>query len=127
VRLGDWEQYTEALAHASYGWAADEETHRFAAYLRECVTAKTARAIYQVLADFDITAVLSQVKSPTLILHRRQVALLLGEEVAKGFASGIPDARLVLLEGAAVAPWVGDEEAAWAAIDEFLGGSESAP
>jgi pimeloyl-ACP methyl ester carboxylesterase len=125
MRAGDWELYTEAVSHATYGSAA-EEAHRFAAYLRECVTAEAARAIYDALAEFDVRAVLSQVRSPTLILHRRQVALLLGEEVAKGLASGIPNARLALLEGASVAPWVGDEQAVWVAIDEFLGEGEEA-
>jgi class 3 adenylate cyclase len=48
-------------------------------------------------------------------------------EVPRGIASRIPDARLVLLEGASAAPWVGDIEAALAAIDEFLGDTEPAP
>jgi class 3 adenylate cyclase len=46
---------------------------------------------------------------------------------AKAYASGIPGARLVLLEGDSVLPWVGDMEAALAAIDEFLGEGEEAP
>ena len=123
----DWEQYTEAVAHATYGWSAGEEAHRWAAYLRECATPETALAIFRALVEFDVTAVLSQVRSPTLILQRRQVAAVPGLEVAKGLAAGIPDARLALLEGVSILPWVGDMEAAWAAIDEFLGDSEPAP
>jgi len=121
LREGDWELYTEALAHGTYGWSAAEEAHRYAAYVRECATAEAARAIYSALAEFDVATVLSQVRSPTLILHRRQIPLLPGVEVAKDLASGIRDARLALLEGASVLPWVGDEEAVRAAIDEFLG------
>jgi class 3 adenylate cyclase len=125
---GDWELYTEALAHASLGWSAGEEAHRFAAYMRECVAPETARAIYDALARFDVAAVLSQVRSPALILQRRQIAALTERlEDAKRLASGIPDARLALLEGASLAPWIGDEEAALTAIDEFLGDSEPAP
>jgi len=124
---GDWELYTEALAHASLAWSAGEEAHRFAAYMRECATPETARAIYDALARFDVAAVLSQVRSPALILQRRQIAALPGVEDAKRLASGIPDARLALLEGASLAPWVGDEEAVLAAIDEFLGDGEEAP
>ena len=123
----DWELYTEALAHAVLGWATGEEAHRYAAYLRECATPETARAILRAHAEFDATTVLSQVRSPTLILQRRQLALFPGVEVAKGLASGIPDARLALLEGASTLPWVGDMEAMWAATDEFLGDSEPAP
>jgi class 3 adenylate cyclase len=123
----DWEFYTEALAHAGLGWSAGEEAHRLAAYFRECVTAEAARATFRALAEFDVAAVLSQVRSPTLILQRRQVAALPGLEIAKGLASGIPDARLALLEGASLLPSGGDMEAVLAAIDEFLGDSEPAP
>jgi class 3 adenylate cyclase len=124
---GDWELFTEALAHAGLGWSAAEEAHRWAALMRECTTPETARAIFNAIVEFDVATVLSQVRSPTLILQRRQVAAVPGVEVAKGLASGIPDARLVLLEGASLFPWIGDMEAVLAAIDEFLGDSEPAP
>jgi class 3 adenylate cyclase len=121
---GDWELFLDTVTHALFGWWTAEEAHRFAAYMRECVTAEAARAILSALVEFDVATVLTQVRSPTLIVQRRQGTLLLGVEVAKGLASGIPDARLALLEGASVAPWVGDEEAVLAAIDEFLGEGE---
>ena len=81
---GDWELYTEAAAHAALGWLTGEEAHRYAAYMRECITPETTRSIYDALAEFDVTTVLSQVRSPTLILQRRQVAVLPSLEVAKG-------------------------------------------
>jgi len=120
----DWELFTEAVAHAVSAWSTAEEGNRHAAYLRECVTAETGRAIYSALPEFDVAAVLSQVRTPTLILQRRQIPLDPGVEVAKGLASGIPDARLALLEGASIFPGVGDMEAVLSAIDEFLGESE---
>jgi class 3 adenylate cyclase len=57
------------------------------------------------------------------VLQRREV-FAPDAAAAKGLAAGIPDARLVLLEGASVGPWVGDMEAVLSAIDEFLGGGE---
>jgi len=126
-KTADWELITEALAHAGLGWSAGEEAHRYAAFARECTTAETARATFRAFAEFDVAAVLSQVRSPTLIFQRRQAPLLPGVEVAKDLASGIPDARLALLEGASLLPWMGDMEAVLAAIDEFLGDSEPAP
>jgi len=127
LREGDWELYTEAVAHAALGWSASEEAHNYAAYMRECVTPEAASATLNALAEFDVTAVLLQVRSPTLILQRRQLAAVPGVEVAKRLASGIPDARLALFEGASLYPWYGDEDAVLAAIDEFLGDSEPAP
>jgi class 3 adenylate cyclase len=124
-----WGLFREALAHAVLGWSAGEEARRYAAYMRECTTAEAGSAIYSALAEVDVTAVLSQVRSPTLILHRRQTPAIGagGVEIAKGLASGIPNARLALLEGASLFPWVGDMEAVLSASDEFLGDSEPAP
>jgi len=124
---GDWELFTEAVAHDAYGWSAGEEAHRFAAYLRECTTSEAVSAIIGAVRRFDVAALLSQVRSPTLILQRRQTAGMFSVEPARALASGIPDARLALLEGESVVPWVGDMEAVLAAIDEFLGDSGPAP
>jgi class 3 adenylate cyclase len=109
------------------GWSASEEAHNYAAFMRECVTPEAASATLNALAEFDVTAVLLQVRSPTLILQRRQLAAVPGVEVAKRLASGIPDARLALFEGASLYPWYGDEDAVLAAVDEFLGDTEPAP
>ena len=59
------------------------------------------------------------------MFHRRQYPLV-GVDIAKGLASRIPDARLVLLEGASAIPFLGDTEAVSRAIDEFLGEGEEA-
>jgi class 3 adenylate cyclase len=123
---GDWELYTEALAHAVFGWSAGEEAHRFAAYFRECAAPEAARAILSAILEFDVATVLPQVRSPTLIVQRRQAAGVASVETAKRLASGIPDARLALLEGTSILPWVGDMEAVASAIDEFLGEGEEA-
>jgi len=123
LRERDW---AEALVHAVLGWSAGEEAHRHAAFLRECATAEAAHAIHNTLVEFDVAPVLSQVRSPTLVLQRRQGELG-GVEVAKDLASRIPGARLALLDGASIAPWVGDVEPLMAALDEFLGDSAPAP
>jgi class 3 adenylate cyclase len=126
LRERDWELFTEAAAYASVGWSAADAAHRQAAYLRQCVTAEAGHAIYGALAEFDASAVLSQVSSPTLIVHRLQVAVV-GVEVAKDLASGIPNARLALLEGDSILPWMGDMEAALTTIGDFLSEAESTP
>jgi pimeloyl-ACP methyl ester carboxylesterase len=124
---GDWELFTEAVANAVFGWAAGEEAQRIAAFLRECTTPEAVRAIYDAAPRSDVAAALQPVRAPTLILQRRQVtAIPGGVEVAKRLASRLPNARLVLLEGTSLMPWVGDEEAVRAVIDEFLGLGEAA-
>jgi len=68
---------------------------------------------------------LPQLKSPTLVLQRRQVAYP-EVHIASGLASQIPGARFALFEGTALAPYLGDMEAVLTAIDEFLGEGQEA-
>ncbi len=121
VDRGDWELYTEMMAYAVLGSRGDE-AGRFATYMRECVTPETWRAAIETLWP-DVVALLPQVRSPTLVLHRRQLRWP-QVDGARRLASQIPEARLALLEGESAAPWVGDMEAVLTAIDEFLGEGE---
>jgi class 3 adenylate cyclase len=125
LRDKDWDIYTETTAHAFLGWSAAEEAHQFAAYMRECVTPDAVLAAWRAQTEYDVMALLPQVSSPMLVLHRRQFPLL-DVAIARGLASRIPNARLVVLEGASAAPWIGDMEAAATAIDEFLDEGEEA-
>ena len=119
----DWDLFTETVAHASVGWSESEAASRTASFLRECVAPEVYRAAAEATSEFDVTALLPHVRSPTLVAHRRQYPLV-GVDIARGLASRIPDARLVLLEGASFMPFLGDTEAVVAAIDEFLGEGE---
>jgi len=121
----DWETYTETAAHLILGWSAGERARRYAALIRESITRETLPATVRTLNEFDVTALLPQVSSPTLVLHRRHVPVP-DVNVARGLASRIPDARLALLEGTAGAPYLGDTDAVLSAIDEFLGEGEEA-
>jgi class 3 adenylate cyclase len=121
----DWAFYTETLAHALLGWSAGEEARRYAALIRESITREALPTVARALNEVDVTALLPQVSSPTLVLHRRQVPMP-DISVARGLASRIPDARLALLEGSSLAAYLGDMEAVLQAIDEFLGEGEEA-
>ena len=122
----DWETYTETYAHILRGWSAGEEARRQAAFLRESITQEAMQVCAAMVRGFDVTDLLPELSSPTLVLHRRQYHLL-DVDIARSLASRIPDARLVLLEGAAGPPVLGHTEAVLQAIEEFLGEAEEAP
>jgi pimeloyl-ACP methyl ester carboxylesterase/DNA-binding CsgD family transcriptional regulator len=122
----DWELMTDTCAHIVFGWSGGEIGRRAAQRLRESVTREAARAALDAMSEFDVTALLPNVKVPTLVLHRREIPWL-PVDVAKGLASRLPDARLTILEGESTAPYLGDTEAVARAIDEFLGEGETAP
>jgi class 3 adenylate cyclase len=116
----DWHTFTETAAHAlAMGWEGGELAHRLAVLYRESLTQDAMQAFVPAGNAIDLTDVLSQVKVPTLVLHRRQLQAL-SVDVARGLAARIPDARLALLEGTAILPFAGDMEAALEAIEEFL-------
>jgi len=119
----DWEAYTETVAHGLLGWSAAEEAGRIAALIREAVTPETALAATRAGNELDAVGLLSRVRSPTLVLHRRQTRWP-EVDVARGLSSRIPDARLALLEGESPLPQLGDTESVLQAIDEFLGEGE---
>ncbi len=123
MRDKDWVLYTETVAHAALGWAEGEPARQYAALMRECVTQDASRAMFDALGDVDVSGLLAEVKSPTLVLHRRQVTFP-GIELARGLASKIPGAQLALLEGTSLAPFLGDAETVVNSTEEFLGVGE---
>jgi len=125
LRDKNWEIYTEMMAHISFGWSEGEQARRFAALLREMTTPEALQESFARLNEVDVTALLPQVKSPTLVFHRRQLPFY-DVSVAKGLASRIPNARLVVFEGSSLMPLSGDMEAVVQAIDEFLSEGEEA-
>jgi class 3 adenylate cyclase len=112
----DWELFTETAAQVMFGWSAGEPARQYAAFMREGVTQKVARVLLS--SETDVTALLPRVKVPTLVVQRRRLAFP-ELSVARDLASRIPDARLVILEGASY-----DMEAWLEVIDEFLGEGE---
>jgi class 3 adenylate cyclase len=121
----DWELATETIAHARLGWSEGEPAQRFAELVRESYTPAAMQAGVSEVSTWDVTGLLSQIGSPTLVLHRRHVPFP-EVDTARGLASRLSNACLVVLEGTSILPYLGDMESVVAAIDEFLGEGEEA-
>lgn len=77
--------------------ATKEQADSFNEAQRRCTSAECAARYLDATAEFDVTKLLSQVKSPTLVLHARgdaQVPLESGRQLA----AGIPGAKFVVLQ-----------------------------
>ena len=123
----DWELTTDMCARIALGWSVGEAGRDAAQYLRESVAPEAMRAALAAVGTFDVTELLPGLETPTLVLHRRNIPWL-PVDIARSLASRIPDARLMVLEGEATAPYLGDSETVASAIDEFLGeGKEGRP
>ena len=120
----DWDLFCETLAHEFLGWSEAEMAHKVAEYIREGVTLESLMRANIARASSDVTALLPEVRSPTLVLHPRQTRFP-KLDVAGGLASRIPDAGLAIIEGTSAAPFL-DSETVRAVVDEFLGQGEEA-
>jgi len=102
----DWELFTESTAAAWLGWSSGEPARRFAAMIRAAATPETMRAFVDGLSHMDVTPLLPEVTSPTLVLHSSSDNAP-PLEWASALAAQIPNARLALIEREAPSPLVG--------------------
>jgi len=121
----DWESYTETRAHMGFGWSDGESAHRYATLMRDCITPEMALKSYDAGRKDDVTPLLPRISSPTLVLHRRELYFW-DVQASENLAARISDSRLVVLEGVASAPFLGDSDSVVEAIDDFLGDDEHA-
>jgi pimeloyl-ACP methyl ester carboxylesterase/DNA-binding winged helix-turn-helix (wHTH) protein len=91
----------------------------WAAYLRMGASPGAAVALTRMNAEIDIRDVLPTIRVPTLVLHRVGDRCLKIEE-GRYLASRIIGATLVELDGADHLPFLGDQDAMFAAIEKFL-------
>ena len=126
LRETDFDLFTETAAHAMIaGWGSGDEARSFAAFMRKSTTPGSPPAVVALESDFDTTADLEAIKCPTLVLHRKE-ANFPGIQAARYIAARVPDSHLVVLDGGALLPWVGDLDAVVREMDDFLG-VESVP
>jgi class 3 adenylate cyclase len=85
-----------------------------------------ARAMDILSASADLRPLLPAIQVPTLVMHRRDNALVpVGH--ARFLSEHIPDARMVELEGRDYLPFVGETEELLTEIEEFLTGMRGSP
>jgi pimeloyl-ACP methyl ester carboxylesterase/DNA-binding CsgD family transcriptional regulator len=103
--------------------ATDAQVQWFNELVRTTTTAEVAAALLEARAHLNVTALLDQVRVPTLVLHARQDSVVPLEE-GRLLAAGIPGARFVELESRNHV--LLEHEPAWQRFGEevlaFLGG-----
>ncbi|HEX6688699.1 MAG TPA: adenylate/guanylate cyclase domain-containing protein [Solirubrobacterales bacterium] len=97
-----------------------------ARFERQAASPMRVRQLNQMFLDTDVRGALPLIQAPTLVLHRRQDRAV-NYRAARWLAGQIGGSRYVELEGEDHFPWVGDSDAALAAIEEFLTGVRPAP
>jgi class 3 adenylate cyclase/pimeloyl-ACP methyl ester carboxylesterase len=119
LRQTDYMLFLRTAAHELIGWADDDESDLYAEIMRKAVDPEQADKLIAATRDIDVTAQLSDVGCPTLVLHRRGLDWL-DITLSRDLASRIPQARLVVLDGQSPLPAAGDIEPVIGSIGEFL-------
>jgi pimeloyl-ACP methyl ester carboxylesterase/DNA-binding winged helix-turn-helix (wHTH) protein len=91
----------------------------WASYLRMGASPGAAVALTRMNAEVDIRDLLPRIHAPTLVIHRTGDRTLKIEE-GRYLASLIPGATMVELPGDDHLPFIGDQVALFAAVDQFL-------
>jgi class 3 adenylate cyclase len=106
------------------------EDTRFLAWYRRwerlSSTPSAAAATLRWAMESDLGPVLPSIQARTLLVHRRDAALLDPESV-QAAAKLIPNARCAWLPGVDALPYVGDADAVMDVIQEFLTGAQARP
>jgi class 3 adenylate cyclase/pimeloyl-ACP methyl ester carboxylesterase len=112
--------YLRTWIHRAVGWLEGEAADATFNLARQTMTSESFPRALRAYRAFDATAELAAVRTPTLVMHRREFPGS-SVDVARGLASRIAGARMALFEGSSVVPFVGEATRILQVIDEFLG------
>jgi pimeloyl-ACP methyl ester carboxylesterase/DNA-binding CsgD family transcriptional regulator len=102
-----WGLGSRLLADMFLGESSSAEQERLARYQREAATAETAAALLDFVYRNDVRGELTNVRAPTLVVHRRGDRAI-PYELGRELAATIPNATLMPLDGTAHFAWTGD-------------------
>jgi pimeloyl-ACP methyl ester carboxylesterase/DNA-binding CsgD family transcriptional regulator len=104
-----WGLGSRALADIFMPSADPGERDAFTAFQREAASAERAARSLEAVYGFDVASLLSQVKAPAAVLHRRGDRAI-PFELGRGLAEVLPEASFLALDGDDHFPWFGDSE-----------------
>lgn len=116
----DWSFYSQVVARLLLGWADAESAAAFADLVTECTTPEVASLTLEATKQYNVRDSLANVDCPTLVFHRRQLQAA-PFQLAQDLAASLPNAKLSVVEGTSVAPFVGDSEDIVRRINAFVG------
>jgi class 3 adenylate cyclase len=114
----EWDLYVNTMAGTRHGGDANNLRGRMVELMRRSVDPGELTSILTEIRTFDVTALLSDVRCPTLVIHPRDNPVIQQAD-ARELAAGIAGAHLTMLKGDA--PLLTDPETSARVIEDFLG------
>jgi pimeloyl-ACP methyl ester carboxylesterase/DNA-binding CsgD family transcriptional regulator len=115
-----WGLGSDVLAELFLPDASAETREHFTRLQRYAATGEFASELLAQCYETRVDDVLDQVKTPTLVLHRRDDRAI-PYRLGRDLAARVPGARLVSLPGRSHFPYAGDSASVVRAVLEFLG------
>jgi pimeloyl-ACP methyl ester carboxylesterase len=115
----DWDLMADTCAHIAFGWQEGDIGRLAADGFKANITRETAQIALETTIQTDVTALLPELRVPTLVLHRDAISWL-PQEIALTLAANIPDSHLAITQGETTAPYLGDVESLVNVVDAFL-------
>lgn len=115
----EWEEYTLAVAASNLGYGSPHAIEDAARRFRDSMSPASLRAFEESIPDIDVSASLSRVQSPTMVMYRAgSFAGMLSLAMARSVAAGIPGSTFVHTAGQRGVLWSEDETQA---VERFIG------
>jgi pimeloyl-ACP methyl ester carboxylesterase/DNA-binding CsgD family transcriptional regulator len=124
--LANWSAASRAIAAIATPGCDPGDVEAFAALLRALASADMTVALQDAAAGYDLTAILGELRTPTLVLNRWGDPFV-SAEAARRLAGGIPGARLDLVDGTAPPHLIGDVATLADRILAFTAGDRRTP
>jgi class 3 adenylate cyclase len=118
--VDDFEMWSENVGSMVFGFGR-EEARNYGEFIRACVDPEILRRLNEQRVATDMTGLLSQITTPTLVVRHTGLESL-PMDATRELASGIPNARLLVIEGF----YPDNTEQLFSGVDEFLGEGEEA-
>jgi len=99
----DWVLFTETFGQVLWGYANPEFGRQFGEFIRACSEPEAHRAFWRTVQSYDVTALLPQLTTPTLVVQNRNNRLF-PSAVGQRTAAVIRGARLALIDDITYAP-----------------------
>jgi pimeloyl-ACP methyl ester carboxylesterase/DNA-binding CsgD family transcriptional regulator len=119
-----WDAFVDTFANLAFGWEASDTAEHYARLTREAITHEGMMRLVEAADGIDVRDEARSIRTPTMVMVRREVKWGLLDE-SRALAGLIPGARLLMLDGGAPAPFLGDSDTVVRAFLEFLASSEA--
>ena len=116
LEMNDLLLFAETTANVLWAHTNPAFARRFAELIRASADLDTVQSLWKAMENWDVTALLSRVTAPTLVVSNKS-SRLFTTAMAQRTAAGIPNARLVLIDDVTYASFPGLAE-------EFVFGAE---